>query len=195
MYNLYSSAAAAVNSAGVNPNWQLARSPPQQQQQQPQQQSTDQQRGYGNGQNVASQQAASTGASNTGGRSASTSGPSGQTGVGPPLTPQYTLNGAVPAAYAAYGAPAGWIPGPPQVPSPQTNIPPQMNAAYNVMFDPSQQISSQQPTYVHQNPYDASAYYSQQSQQQQQQQPQQQQPPPPPPQQGVDTVQQGNYNR
>ena len=192
MYNLYQSAAAAtVNPSNVNPNWQLARSPPQQQQQ-----PTDQQRGYSNGQNVSSQQATSTGASNTGGRSASTSGPSGQTGAGngggPPITPQYTLNGGVPAAYAAYGAPTGWIPGPQQIASPQTNIPPQMNAAYNVMYDPSQQVPSQQPTYVHQNPYETAAYFTQQSQQQQQQQQQQ---PPPPPQQGVDTVQQGNYNR
>ncbi|CAF4341956.1 unnamed protein product, partial [Adineta steineri] len=148
MYSLYSSAA-------MNPNWQLARSPPQQQQQQQQQQqSTDQQRGYNNGQNVTSQQGSSTGASNISGRSASTSGPSSQTSVGPSITPQYTLNGTLPAGYA-YGAPTGWIAGPQQVPSPQTNITPQINPAYNVIYDPSQQGQSQQPTYVHSNSYEA----------------------------------------
>jgi hypothetical protein len=176
MYSLYSS--AAVNPASINPNWQLARSPPQQQQ------PTDQQRGYGNGQNVASQQASTTGASNTSSRSASTSGQTGNSGGGPPLTPQYTLNGPIPTAYA-YGAPAGWISGPQQISSPQTNIPPQMNAAYNVMFDPSQQVPPQQQTYVHPNPYEISAYFTQQSQQQQQ----------PPTQQNLDTMPQGNYNR
>jgi hypothetical protein len=54
------------------------------------------------------------------------------------------------------------------------------------MFDPSQPIPSQQPAYVHSNAYETSAYFQQQQQQQQQQQP---------PQQGLDTVQQGNYNR
>jgi len=53
------------------------------------------------------------------------------------------------------------------------------------MFDPSQSIPSQQPTYVHSNAYETPAYFPQQQQQQQQQ----------PPQQGLDTVQQGNYNR
>ena len=185
LYSLYSQ-------AGVNPNWQIARSPPQQQQQQ-QQQSTDQQRGYGNGQNMASQQPSSTGASNTGGRPASTSGQpttGNSSGAPPTITPQYTLNGAIPAAYA-YGTPAGWIPGPQQLQSPQTSIPPQMGAAYNVMFDPSQQVPpQQQPTYAHPNQYETQTYFSQQSQQQQQQQQPQQ-----PSQTGVDTVQQGNYNR
>ncbi len=183
MYSLYSS--AALNAASVNATWQLARSPPQQQQQQQQQQPTDQQRGYGNGQNMASQQTSSTGASNTGGRPASTSGQAttGNSG-GPPITPQYTLNGAIPTAYA-YGTPAGWISGPQQIHSPQTNISPQMSATYNVMFDPSQQVPPQQQTYAHPNQYETQVYFSQQSQQQQQ----------PPPQPGVDTVQQGNYNR
>jgi hypothetical protein len=188
MYNLYSS--ATVNPASVNPSWQLARSPPQQPQ--PQQQSTDQQRSYGNGQNIASQQTSSTGASNNGGRAVSTSGQPGagnSGGGGLPLTPQYTLNGAIPTAYA-YGTPAGWIPGPQQVPSSQANIPPQMSAAYNVMFDPSQPMPPQQPTYVHPNAYETPAYFPPQSQP-----PQQQPPPPPPSQQGLDTVQQGNYNR
>jgi len=174
MYSLYSS--AAVNQASINPNWQLARSPPQQQQQQP----TEQQRGYGNGQNVASQQASSASASNIGGRSASTSG---QPGAGPALTPQYTLNGTLPTGYA-YGTPTGWISGPHQVPSPQGNIPSQSNAAYSVMFDPSQQGGPpQQQAYVHSNSYETPAYFSQQSQQQ------------PPSQQNLDPVPQGNYNR
>ncbi|CAF1301049.1 unnamed protein product, partial [Rotaria sordida] len=48
-------------------------------------------------------------------------------------------------------------------------------------FDPSQQASLQQQTYVHPNPYDAA--YFQQSQQQQLTQ------------QGLDTVPPGSYNR
>ena len=51
-----------------------------------------------------------------------------------------------------------------------------------MMFDPSQQAQQQQQTYVHQNPYDATAYFQQAPQQQ-------------PPQQGLDTVPTGNYNR
>ncbi|CAF1038237.1 unnamed protein product [Rotaria sp. Silwood1] len=193
MYSLYSSAAAAaVNPASVHPNWQLARSPPQQQQQQP----TDQQRGYGNGQNAASQPTPSTGTTNIGGRSASISGQSGTVNsTSGSLTPQYTINGTLPATYA-YGGPAGWISGPQQVPPLQTNISPQINAAYNIMFDPSQQVPPQQAAYLHRNPYDTPLYFSQPGQPQppppQQQQQQQQQPPP---QTGLDTVPQGNYNR
>jgi hypothetical protein len=180
MYGVYPTA-TSVNPGGVNPNWQLTRSPPHQQQQQ--QQAADQQRAYGGGQNVVSQAPPPTGAPNTGvgggGRSASTSGPSGQSGGGggPPMTPQYALNGNVQAAYA-YAPQTGWYTTQPQVSSPQTNMPPQVN--YSMMFDPSQQ-PQQQPTYVHQNPYDAA--YFQQAQQQQ------------PPQQGLDTVPPGNYNR
>ena len=192
-YSLYST--AAMNPANVNPNWQMARSPPQQQPQ-PHQQATDPQRGYANGQNVASQQASSSGASNTGGRPASTSGQAtagnsaGGGGHPPSMTPQYTLNGAIPTAYA-FGTPAALIPGPQQIQSPQTNVPPPMSATYNVMYDPSQQIPppSQPPTYAHPNQYETQTYFSQQSQQQQQQSQQ------PPPQTGADTVQQVNYNR
>ncbi|CAF2363792.1 unnamed protein product [Rotaria sp. Silwood2] len=181
MYGVYPSA-ASVNPGGVNPNWQLNRSPPHQQQQQ---QPTDQQRAYVGGQNVLSQVPPPTGAPNTGGggsgRSASTSGPSGQAGAssaGPSMTSQYALNGGVPATYA-YGSPAAWYSTQAQVPSPQTNMPPQVNA-YGMMFDPSQQAPPQQPTYVHPSPYDAA--YFQQSQQQLTQQ-------------GLDTVPPGNYNR
>jgi hypothetical protein len=76
----------------------------------------------------------------------------------PPITNQYTLNGAIGTSYA-YGTPAEWMTDPQQIQSPQTNIPPQMSAAYNVMFDPSQQ-----PTYTHPNQYETSTYFSQQSQ-------------------------------
>jgi len=189
MYAMYPSA-ASVNPGGVNPNWQLTRSPPHQQQQQ-QQQPSDQQRAYSGGQNVVSQAPPPSGAPNTnggGGRSASTSGPSGQTAGGaggPPMTPQYALNGNVSATYA-YGPPTAWFPTQSQISSPQTNMPPQVNA-YGMMFDPSQQ-AQQQPTYIHANPYDAAFF--QQAQQQQQQQQQQQ-----PPQQGLDTVPTGSYNR
>jgi hypothetical protein len=184
MYGMYPSA-ASVNSAGVNPNWQMARSPPHQQQQQ-----SDQQRAYGGGQNVISQVPPPSGAPNANGggggggsRSASTSGPSGQTGVGaggPPMTPQYALNGSVPTAYT-YAPPTAWYPAQSQVSSPQTNMPPQVNA-YGMMFDPSQQAPPQQPTYVHPNPYEA-AYFQQAQQQAQASQ------------QGLDTVPTGNYNR
>ncbi len=176
-------AGTSVNPGGVNPNWQMARSPPHQQQQQ-QPQPSDQQRAYGSGQNVVSQAPQPSGAPNTnggGGRSASTSGPSGQTGAGaggPPMTPQYALNGSVPTAYT-YGPPTAWFPAQSQVSSPQTTMPPQVNA-YGMMYDPSQQAPPQQPTYVHANPYEAA--YFQQAQQQ-------------PPQQGLDTVPTGNYNR
>jgi hypothetical protein len=176
MYGMYPSA-ASVNPGSVTSNWQMTRSPPHQQQQQ---QPTDQQRAYGGGQNVVPQSAPPSGApnNNSGGRSTSTSGPSGQTGGGgPPLTPQYALNGSVPATYA-YGPPTAWYSAQSQVASPQTNMPPQVNA-YSMMFDPSQQVPPQQ-TYVHPNPYDAA--YFQQTQQQ-------------PPQQGLDTVPSGNYNR
>ncbi|CAF0809537.1 unnamed protein product [Rotaria sp. Silwood1] len=180
MYGVYPSA-ASVNPGGVNPNWQLNRSPPHQQQQ-----PTDQQRAYVGGQNVVSQVPPPTGTQNTGsgggsGRSASTSGPSGQAGAssaGSSMTPQYALNGSVAATYA-YGSPAAWYSAQAQVPSPQTNIPPQVNA-YSMMFDPSQQAPPQQPTYVHPSPYEA-AYF---------QQPQQQLT-----QQGLDTVPPGSYNR
>ncbi|CAF1537448.1 unnamed protein product, partial [Adineta steineri] len=79
--------------------------------------------------------------------------------------------------------PAAWYPAQPQVSSPQTNMPPQINT-YGMMFDPSQQAPLQQPTYVHQNSYETA--YFQPAQQQQQQQP---------PQQGLDTVPPGSYNR
>lgn len=171
--------AASVNPGGVNPNWQLTRSPPHQQ---PQQQPTDQQRAYVGGQNVVPQQAGAQNASGAGaGRSASTSGPSGQTNpssAGPSMTPQYALNGSIQATYG-YGSPAAWYSTQAQVPSPQTNMPPQVNT-YSMMFDPSQQVPSQQAAYVHANPYD-NAYF-QQSQQQLTQQ-------------SLDTVPPGNYNR
>ncbi|CAF4917233.1 unnamed protein product, partial [Rotaria magnacalcarata] len=178
MYGVYPSA-ASVNPGGVNPNWQMTRSPPHQQQQQP----TDQQRAYVGGQNVVSQLPQQTGVPNNGagGRSASTSGPSGQTGTvtgGPSMTPQYTLNGSVQATYA-YGTPGTWYSAQGQVPSPQTNMPPQVNP-YGMIYDQSQQAQQQQPTYVHQNPYEAA--YFQQAQQQLTQQ-------------GLDTVPPGNYNR
>ncbi len=106
--------------------------------------------------------------------------PTGTSGA-PPITTQYTLNAATPTGYT-YGTPAEWMTGPQQIQSPQANIPPQMNAAYNVMFNPSQQ-----PTYAHPNQYETPTYFSQQFQPQQQSQQ--------PPQPGVDTVQQGNYKR
>lgn len=157
----------------------MARSPPHQQQQQ-QQQPSDQQRSYGSGQNMVPQ-AAPSGAPNTnggnGGRSASTSGPSGQTGAGgPPMTPQYALNGNVSAAYQ-YGQQAAWYPAQSQISSPQSNMPPQVNA-YGMMFDSSQQVPPQQAAYVHGNQYEPQ-YFSQA----------------PPPQQGLDSVPAGNYNR
>lgn len=170
--------ATPINPAGVNSTWQMTRSPPHQQQQQ--QQASDQQRQYGGGQNIVSQ-ATSSGAPNTnngsGGRSASTSGPSGQTGAGgPPMTPQYALNGNVSATYA-YAPPNPWYPAQSQISSPQSNMPPQVNP-YGMMFDSSQQAPPQQPTYVHSNPYDPA--YFQQAQ---------------PPQQGLDSLPTGNYNR
>jgi hypothetical protein len=184
MYGMYPTA-ASVNPGGVNSNWQMTRSPPHQQQQQ--QQQSEQQRAYSGGQNVVSQAPPPSGAPNTngggGGRSASTSGPSGQTGPGaggPPMTPQYALNGNVSATYA-YGPPTTWYPAQPQISSPQTNMPSQINA-YGMMFDPSQQVPPQQATYAHQNLYEPTYY--QQTQQQQQ-----------PSQQGLDTVQTGSYNR
>jgi hypothetical protein len=164
MYGIYPSA-ASVNPGGVTSNWQLTRSPPHQQQQ-----PSDQQRAYTGGQNVVPQAPPPSGAPNTNGgvgRSASTSGPSGQTGAGaggPPMTPQYTLNGSMQAAYA-YAPQTAWYPAQSQVSSPQTNMPPQVNAyGMGMMFDPSQQAPPQQPTYVHQNPYEAA--YFQQAQQQ-----------------------------
>ena len=173
-----------VNPAGVNANWQMTRSPPHQQQQQPQ--VTDQQRAYagaGAGQNIVTQALPPTGAPNAagiGGRSTSTSGPSGQPGTnGPPMTPQYTFSGGAPATYA-YGPSNAWLAGPQQVSSPQTNMPPQVNA-YGMMFDPTQQqLLQQQGAYVHPNPYEA-AYFQQVQQQA--------------PQQGLDAVPPGNYNR
>ena len=191
MYSLYSSAAA------MNPQWQLARSPPQQQQQQQQQQpqqqqqqqqpqqqqSADQQRGYPGGQNPGSQQASSAGVanpSNNNSRSAPTSGPPSAGATGPPMTPQYAMNGGVPAGYT-YGTAATWLPGHQQIPSPQTNMPGQVNTGYNIMFDPSQQqVAPQQATYVHPSAYDAAAYYSQQ---QASSQP------------SLDAAPQGNYSR
>lgn len=198
MYNLYSSAAAAAaaNSAGVHAGWQLARSPPQQQQQP----STDQQRAHGNGQNSTPQPAPPTGSSTANGRSTSISGQSGAShnNSGPSFTPQYTINGAMPTAYA-YGGPTGWISGAQQVQAIPANMSPQINAAYNIMFDPSQTVPSQQTAYLHRNPYDGTAYFSSTSQpqppppsSQQQQQQQQQQPPP---QSGLDNAPQGNYTR
>ncbi len=84
----------------------------------------------------------------------------------PSITTQYTLNAATLTGYA-YGTPAEWMTGPQQIQSPQTNIRPQMNASYNVMFDPSQQ-----PTYAHPNQYETQTYYfSQQFQPQQPPQP------------------------
>jgi hypothetical protein len=169
--------AASINPGGVNQTWQMARSPPHQQQQQ---QPSDQQRPYGSGQNMVSQ-AATSGAPNansgTGGRSASTSGPSGQTGAGgPPMTPQYAMNGNVSAAYS-YGQQAAWYPAQSQISSPQSNMPPQVNA-YGMMFDSSQQVPPQQTTFLHPGQYDP-AYFSQAQ----------------PPQQGLDSVPTGNYNR
>jgi hypothetical protein len=187
MYSLYPSA--------INSQWQLARSPPQQQQQQQQQQSqqqtVDQSRSYAGGQNAGTQQSSSASASNTSnssGRSASTSGPPSAGTTGPSMTPQYAINGGVPPAFA-YGTPGAWMSGPQQLSSPQNSIPPQVNAAYNIMFDPSQQaVPPQQAAYVHSNVYETAAYYSQPQQQQQQQQQSSSQ-------QSLDTVQQGNYSR
>lgn len=189
MYSLYS--AAAINPASVHPHWQLARSPPQQLQQQQQQTPAagDQQRTYGNAQNVASQQTPSSTSSTTStGRPASVSSQtnSGASSNIPPVTPQYTLNGAIPAAYA-YGAPTGWIHGPQHIQSLPTSMSPQINATYNIANDPSQQTA-----YVYRPGYDAHVYFPQPTQSQQQPQQQQQQQPSQP---GLDTVSQGNYNR
>jgi hypothetical protein len=96
------------------------------------------------------------------------------------MTPQYAMNGGVPAGYT-YGTAAAWLPGPQQIPSPQTNMPGQVNAGYNIMFDPSQQqVQPQQATYVHPSAYEAAAYYSQQ---QASSQP------------NIDALPQGNYSR
>ncbi|CAF4694218.1 unnamed protein product, partial [Rotaria magnacalcarata] len=79
---------------------------------------------------------------------------SGSSNSGHPITPQYTFNGTMPTAFA-YGTPAGWIPAPQQVQSLPTNMSPQMNAAYNIMFDPSQQIQQQQQAaYLHRSQYE-----------------------------------------
>ena len=134
----------------------------------------------------------STGASNAGGNRP-TSG-SGQTGTlnsgnGPTIAPQYVLNGAIPTPYH-YGTHAAWIHAPQQLSSSQGSLPQHINTAYNVIYDPTQQIPQQQPTYVQANAYDPSVYYAQQSQQPQSQQQQQQQQ-----QQTVETMQQGNYHR
>ncbi|CAF0972385.1 unnamed protein product [Adineta ricciae] len=172
---------ASVGPGSMNSNWPMTRSPPHQQQQQP----NEQQRGYGGGQNLVSQAPPPSGAPNPGGgvsvgRSASTSGPPGSNGAnggGPPMTPQYTLSGNVPAY--AYG-PAAWYSGQASVSSPQTNMAPQVGA-YGMVFDPTQQGLPQQTAYVHpNNPYDT-AYFQQAPQQ--------------PPQQGLDTVPPGSYNR
>jgi hypothetical protein len=174
-----------VNPAGVNANWQMTRSPPHQQQQP---QVSDQQRAYagagaGAGQNIVSQALPPTGAPNAagiGGRSTSTSGPSGPSGAnGPPMTQQYVFSGGAPTAYA-YGPSNAWLAGQQQLSSPQTSMPPQVNA-YGMMFDPTQQqLLQQQATYVHPNAYEA-AYFQQVQQQA--------------PQQGLDAVPPGNYNR
>ena len=164
---LYYSAAAA---AAVNPHWQMPRSPPQQQQQQQQSSSGDPTRNYSSGQNVASQgQSSSAGSANTStntSRSASATGATNPvTTVPPPLPTQYSINGAIPAAYAYGAAAAGaWLPGH-QIPSPQANLPGQINAAYTMMFEPSQQgAAAAQAAYVHPSAYDTAGYYSPQAQ-------------------------------
>ena len=156
----YQTAPPPMNPGNVNTNWQMAaRSPPHQQGQQAvPPQVNDPQRAYAGataGQNMVSQAPPPTGAPNAAGmpgRSTSTSGPSGQTGAAgpPPMTHAYQLNGNVPTAYA-YGTSNPWYPGPQQISSPQTSIPPQINA-FGMMYDPSQQQAiPQQATYMHPN--------------------------------------------
>ena len=129
MYGIYPSA-ASVNPGGVNPNWQLARSPPHQQQQQQQPQ-------INNGLIVVDKMLHLKNLHQQVHQIRMVVAVDQHqhqvhqvklvlVGGGPPMTPQYTLNGGVPAAYA-YAPPTGWIPAPPQVSSPQTNIPPQVN--------------------------------------------------------------------
>ena len=181
MYGIYPST-AAVNPANMHPNCQLIRSPPQHQQQ-----PIDQQRNYGNGRNSTSQQASSAGTSNSGGRAMSTTIPSGQIGTisndGLSLSPQYTLNGAVPNAYA-YGGPPGWTSASQQISS-HTNMSSQINGTYNIMFDPSQQAA-----YLHRSLYDTLGVLPHQLQAPAPSSHQQAHPQP-----GLDTVPQGNYNR
>ena len=94
-----------MNPVNVSRNWHRDGSFLQQHRQS-HQQPTGQQRGYGSAQNRAPQQASSTGAWNSGGCSASTLGQATTDYSGgdlPPLlpmTPQYTLDGASPTAYA-----------------------------------------------------------------------------------------------
>ena len=81
----------------------------------------------------------------------------------PQLPTQYSINGAIPAAYA-YGAAGAWLPAQ-QIPSPQANHPGQVNAAYNMMFDPSQPgAAAAQAAYVHPSAYETAGYYSPQGQ-------------------------------
>jgi hypothetical protein len=70
------------------------------------------------------------------------------------------LNNVIANAYT-YGTPTRWIPSPEQISSLQTNVPPQMNAAPSVGFDPFQQIPSQQTTYMDPNTYEAPVYFPQ----------------------------------
>ncbi|CAF1576716.1 unnamed protein product [Rotaria magnacalcarata] len=143
---------ATIDPPSIYSNWPLVQS------QHLQHQSADQQRCYGNGQNIPSEQTSSTGASNTN-RSTLTSVALGADyGSTPPLAPQYTWNSVIPNGYA-YGTPAEWIPIPQQGSSHQTNIPPQINVASSLKFDSFQLIRSQQPI------YEESLYYPQQSEQ------------------------------
>jgi len=181
--------------AAMASHWQMPRSPPQQQQQQQQQQSSsgDQTRNYSSGQTQA--QSSSTGPGNNSTNTSRSASAASATNP-PPLPTQYPINGAIPAAYA-YGAAAtaAWLPGP-QIPSPQGTLPGQVNAPYNMMFDPSQSgaaAAAAQAAYVHPTAYETAGYYSPQVQQQQQQQQQQNST-----QQNLDTVQApppGNYTR
>lgn len=190
----YSTAPPQMNPSNVNPNWSMGRSPPHQQAQQGQQQAppqvNDPQRNYpsaGAGQNMVSQappQAGGPNAAGMAGRSTSTSGPSGQTGAGgpPSMAHQYQMGGSVPTAYP-YGANNQWYASAQQISSPQTSMPPQINA-YSMMYEASQQQPMPQAAaYMHPNAFDAAYFQQVQAQQQQAQQA------------GLDTVPPGSYNR
>ncbi|CAF3711484.1 unnamed protein product [Rotaria sordida] len=150
-------ASATVDSPSFYPNWLLVQ--PHLQNQQQQHQPRNQQRGYGNGQNILSQQTSSLDDSNNTSRSTLTSYQWGANyGGAPPLIPQYRSDDAIPTT-DTYETSARRILDPPQISSFQ------MNAAPGVTVDTLQSISSQQTTYMCSNTHELSVYFPQQSEQ------------------------------